>query len=222
MSPRRTVMSPTTDRFPPFPDTPMHQMTRDLQSNAGAISGEMPKGPRNSPFLHKRGSQSVSHIVLPNPSSFPIPANNMFPTAATASSSQLPLRMPKPLPSPANKGSHPPSRSQNSTPLPAKDHAPFCGCQTCSASKYGIPNTSSSPHDFRPPEPPIMLRPEKSKGWIRRLSMPSMNGAFSLDAAKRNAASLANLAQALPVPVGEEGRLRKRSFEQNVVGVGQR
>lgn len=51
--------------------------------------------------------------------------------------------------------------------------------------------------------------------------MPSVHGAFSLDAAKKNAASLASLAQAFPVPVGENGRLRKRSFEQGVVGVSQ-
>ncbi|KAL4064444.1 hypothetical protein V8B97DRAFT_332494 [Scleroderma yunnanense] len=275
MSPRRMAVSPSTDRFPPFPETPSRQGTRDLQideneirrrkqriedlaelelkekefelrqrereldqrsrelerdrlhflsarpTSSGGISGEVPRGPRNSPFLHKRGSQSVSHIVLPKPPPSSVIATNMV-AAATGSTSQLPLRMPMPksLPSPVSRGSPSPSRSQSSTPLPAKDHAPFCGCDTCSASKYRLPNVPPSPRDLRPPEPPIMLRPERPKGWIRRLSMPSVSGALSLDAAKKNAASLASLTQGLSIPVGENGRLRKRSFEQDIVGVG--
>ncbi|TFY62184.1 hypothetical protein EVJ58_g4025 [Rhodofomes roseus] len=75
-----------------------------------------------------------------------------------------------------------PSSSQPASPLyqPASDHAPYCGCETCSASKYTSRDTSPSPIHVRP----IQLRPEKPKGWIRRLSMPVMGNAFSLDSKK--------------------------------------
>ncbi|KAG6331724.1 hypothetical protein ID866_7366 [Astraeus odoratus] len=275
MSPRRMAASPSTDRFPPFSETPMRQATRDIpideneirrrkqrveelaelelkekeielrqrerelnqrsrelerdrlqflntrpDFSGGILAEPGPRGPRNSPFIHKRGSQSVSHIVLPHPSSSSSISSNTA-VNASASTSQLPLSMPVPLPNVPNRISHSPSRSQTSTPLPAKDHAPFCGCDSCSISKYRLPNPSPTARDLRPPEPPIILRaPDKPKGWIRRLSMPSVSGAFSLDAAKKNAVSLASLKQGLPIPVGETGRLRKRSFEQGLVGRG--
>ncbi|KAI6024747.1 hypothetical protein BKA83DRAFT_10504 [Pisolithus microcarpus] len=188
-------------------------------ANAANV-GDGPKGLRNNRFTHKRGSQSVSHIIVPHPSSSSssIITTTSNPTAIVSTSTpHLPLPMPiqTPLPSPAKMPSHSPSRSQSSTPLPAKDHAPFCGCDTCSVAKYRLSNTSPSPRDLRPPEPPIMLRPEKPKGWIRRLSMPSVSGALSLDAAKKHAASLRD---GLSLPVGENGRLRKTSFEQDVAG----
>ncbi|KAI6108132.1 hypothetical protein F5141DRAFT_1120839 [Pisolithus sp. B1] len=198
----------------------------DLSSTGSSASmGDGPKGPRNGRFVHKRGSQSVSHIIVPHPSSSSssIVTTTSNPTAIVSTSTPhlpLPMSMPVPLPSPANVPSHSPSRSQSSTPLPAKDHAPFCGCDTCSVAKYRLSNTSPSPRDLRPPEPPIMLRPEKPKGWMRRLSMPSVSGALSLDAAKKNAAGLASLKHGLPLPVGENGRLRKQSFEQGVPGTG--
>lgn len=69
-------------------------------------------------------------------------------------------------------------------------HAPSCGCEACSASKYRTRDIPPSPRDLRPPEPPITLRPEKPKGWIRRLSMPVMGNAFSSDSKK----GIANLA----------------------------
>ncbi|TBU52736.1 hypothetical protein BD310DRAFT_831621 [Dichomitus squalens] len=75
--------------------------------------------------------------------------------------------------------------SQPSSPAsqPA-DHAPYCGCESCSASKYKSRDVPS-PRDLRPPEPPIQLRPDKPKGgWIRRLSMPVIPNAFSLDSKK--------------------------------------
>ncbi|RPD54309.1 hypothetical protein L226DRAFT_280656 [Lentinus tigrinus ALCF2SS1-7] len=75
--------------------------------------------------------------------------------------------------------------SQPSSPASQQptDHASCCGCEACSASKYRA--TPSSPRATRPPEPPIMLRPEKPRGgWIRRLSMPVMGNAFSLDSKK--------------------------------------
>ncbi|KAJ7126944.1 hypothetical protein C8R44DRAFT_780012 [Mycena epipterygia] len=71
-------------------------------------------------------------------------------------------------------------------------HAPYCGCENCSITHYKSPsNRSPSPNDMRPPEKPFALRPEKPKGWIRRLSMPVVGNAFSTD--KKNTAKLYSL-----------------------------
>lgn len=102
--------------------------------------------------------------------------------------------------------SQPPSPGERTQPA-NNDHADFCGCASCSATKYKTRN-APSPHDMRPPEPPINLRPEKPKGWIRRLSMP-MGNAFSLDSKKSNQ----SLRNSVASPTGEDGRMR-RSFEQ--------
>lgn len=141
------------------------------------------KRPHATPFQHKGGSQSTSHLVPPPNSTSP------------------------------QRGSQSPSRSQPSSPLPAKGHAPFCGCETCSVTKYKTPEVSPSPRDLRPPEPPILLRPEKPSGWIRRLSMPAVGAAFSLDAKKN--ASATSLKFGLSSAV-DNGRRRKRSFDQGI------
>ncbi|KAG1739204.1 uncharacterized protein EDB91DRAFT_1053950 [Suillus paluster] len=174
----------------------LNQKTRDferdrmqfLDARSDRIStstSDTPKGPRLTLFQHKRGSQSTSHLVPP-PSSTSIPRQ---------------------------RGSQSPSRSQPSSPLPAKGHAPFCGCGTCSVTKYKTPEVTPSPHDLRPPEPPILLRPEKPKGWIRRLSMPAVGAAFSLDAKKN--ASATSLKSGVPSPA-DNSRRRKHSFEQGI------
>ncbi|KAH7928095.1 hypothetical protein BV22DRAFT_1031095 [Leucogyrophana mollusca] len=177
----------------------LNQKSRDFERDRQQFLGsrtdlnsatDTPKGPRSNPFQH-RHSQSTSHLVPPSSSS------------ASPSSSLLQQSRP----------SQSPSRSQPSTPLPAKEHAPFCGCDTCSVNKYKSLDPSPSPRDLRPPEPPILLRPEKPKGWIRRLSMPVVNASFSLDAKKN--ASATSLKSGLPAPA-ENGRLRKRSFEQGI------
>lgn len=46
------------------------------------------------------------------------------------------------------------------------------------------PSYSAAPLHVRPVQQPVQLRPEKPKGWIRRLSMPVMGNAFSLDSKK--------------------------------------
>ncbi|KAF7374846.1 hypothetical protein MSAN_00370600 [Mycena sanguinolenta] len=124
----------------------------------------------------------------------------------------------------------PPSASQSTSSSTSDDartkHAPYCGCETCSVAQYKSPsNRSPSPHDLRPPEKPITLRPvEKPKGWIRRLSMPSVGNAFSLDkkssvpkmysldANKRNA----NGSSTTLRTVDEDGRIpvaQRRSYD---------
>lgn len=89
------------------------------------------------------------------------------------------------------------SRSNN-------DHAEFCGCAECSAAKYAQHITPSE-YDLRPPEPPIQLRPEKPKGWMRRLSMPGVGAAFaSSDPKKHNPRNSVALSNAQ-----EDGRIRR-------------
>ncbi|KAH7912818.1 hypothetical protein BJ138DRAFT_1227604 [Hygrophoropsis aurantiaca] len=257
LSPRRSSASPTNDRHFIAPETPKRRMTRDIpfdddeirrrrqrieelaelelkekeyelrqrerelnqksrdfernkqqflgsHTDLSSSLGETPKGPRSSPFQH-RHSQSTSHLIPPPSSS-----------SASVSPSTSFLQQPQPTPSP--------SHSQPSTPLPSKEHAPFCGCDTCSVNKYKSLDASPSPRDLRPPEPPILLRPEKPKGWIRRLSMPVVNASFSLDAKKN--ISVTSLKAGLSAPA-ENGRLRKRSFEQGISnrtvgGIGRR
>jgi hypothetical protein len=116
--------------------------------------------------------------------------------------------------------SQPSSPAHESRSLTTADHADFCGCESCSVSKYGTRNIPA--HDLHPPEPPITLRPDKPKGWIRRLSMP-MGNAFSLDSKKSNP----SLKKGMTSLVGEDGRIR-RSFKQggvsnwNMSNVGKR
>ncbi|KAJ7104096.1 hypothetical protein B0H15DRAFT_808473 [Mycena belliarum] len=83
---------------------------------------------------------------------------------------------------PSQSPSSPRSSTSSADGARAKDHAPYCGCETCSVAQYkSASNRSPSPNDLRPPEKPFSLRPEKPKGWIRRLSMPAVGNAFSLD-----------------------------------------
>ncbi|KAJ7903479.1 hypothetical protein B0H14DRAFT_2665018 [Mycena olivaceomarginata] len=135
--------------------------------------------------------------------------------------------------SPSSSTSDDGSRSQ---------HAPYCGCETCSVAQYKASSQRSpSPHDLRPPEKPISLLTEKPKGWIRRLSMPVVGNAFSLDkknsapkmysldANKRNANGSATTLRT----VDEDGRMplaaQRRSYDAsgisnrsmtNLAGVG--
>ena len=81
----------------------------------------------------------------------------------------------------SRSSAHQDSRSHSSTNTrPPNDHAPSCGCASCSVSQYSQSYSPSSgqAYDLRPPDKPISLRPEKPKGWIRRLSM-DVGNAFS-------------------------------------------
>ncbi|KAI0667842.1 hypothetical protein C8Q78DRAFT_981197 [Trametes maxima] len=81
-------------------------------------------------------------------------------------------------PPPSSQSSRQPSSQPSSPGVQPSDHAPYCGCESCSVSKY------KARRDSRPTEPPPHLRPDKPKGgWIRRLSMPVVSN-FSLDSKK--------------------------------------
>ncbi|CCM04677.1 uncharacterized protein FIBRA_06863 [Fibroporia radiculosa] len=72
--------------------------------------------------------------------------------------------------------------SQPSSPLHPADHGPYCTCEACSIPRYAS-------RDVRSGQGSSNVRPEKPKGWIRRLSMPVMSNAFSLDS-KKNISSV--------------------------------
>ncbi|KAF7312366.1 hypothetical protein MIND_00249900 [Mycena indigotica] len=119
----------------------------------------------------------------------------------------------------------PSSRSSNSS-VDGTPHAISCGCEACSVQHYKSPsNRAPSPHDLRPPEKPFTLRTEKPKGWIRRLSMPAVSNAFSLDKKSPKMYSLDagrrgvnGSATALHI-VDEEGRMGgRRSYDAGAVG----
>lgn len=73
-----------------------------------------------------------------------------------------------------------PSPMSSQQPLHPYDHSPNCGCQRCSAQHYASTTFSHSDREsamaeqptLYKPDPPILLRPEKPKGWLRRMSMP--------------------------------------------------
>lgn len=120
---------------------------------------------------------------------------------------------------PSSFPNHPYAQSQSQSPSRSQvsnlDHAAFCGCATCSASKYKTRSVTPTPYDLRPPEPPISLRPEKPKGWIRRITVP-VGHAFSLDSKK---SSMLKNGIMLSAAAGEEKERRRRSYEPEQGGI---
>ncbi|KAI0353783.1 hypothetical protein OH77DRAFT_1512591 [Trametes cingulata] len=105
-----------------------------------------------------------------------------YPSSYSQSTSNL-------VPPPQGMSSRQPSSQPSSPSAQPADHAPYCGCESCSASKYKTRDVLPR-RDSRPTEPPLNLRPEKPRGgWIRRLSMPVVSNAFSLDS-KKNASNV--------------------------------
>jgi hypothetical protein len=98
------------------------------------------------------------------------------------------------------------------------EHAAYCGCATCSATKYSRQDRRPSAHDLRPPEAPINLRPqpEKPKGWMRRLSMP-VGAAFSLNDSKKNASPGLNR-NSMSFVQEEDDRGARRDFDPKSPG----
>src|ERR1700722_16376140 len=166
----------TTSRMPPSPSP---QQRSHLEFPAHPTSHSQP---RSSP-----------HLVPP-------PASQLHPQEPHSlrhRQSSLSLASTQPR-------SQPPSPRRQSPDT--GEHAPYCGCDKCSIAKYNVRNTSPSPHDLRPPEKPINLRPpqDKPRSWMRRLSMPAVGHAFSLDS-RKSSPTLRN--------VLEDGRLDRKSYE---------
>ncbi|KAF5327074.1 hypothetical protein D9619_004883 [Psilocybe cf. subviscida] len=71
-------------------------------------------------------------------------------------------------------------------------HASNCGCEACSISKYKAagksgPDQQLKQHDGRavaPERQRVDSKPEKTKSWMRRLSMPGVGNAFMSDSKK--------------------------------------
>lgn len=139
------------------------------RSNASPRSYHPPQPYAGPP--EGRYSNSATHLIPPPPASS---------RAGSSSSQSQPYAQSEAhsQPSPAFQ-----ARDLRDEPPPS-DHAPFCGCHACSVAKYKHADTAPSPRDLRPPEPPIMLRPEKPKGWMRRLSMPVISNPLSSDSKK--------------------------------------
>ncbi|KAJ6494870.1 hypothetical protein C8R47DRAFT_1012168 [Mycena vitilis] len=112
-----------------------------------------------------------------------VPSNNNPGNSNAHSYSTTHLVPPSASPHPSQRPSSPRSSTSSADGSHSTSpHAPYCGCESCSIAQYkASTNRSPSPHDLRPPEKPFSLRPEKPKGWIRRLSMPVVGNAFSLD-----------------------------------------
>lgn len=134
---------------------------------------------RSDAFLNSDGRYSApSRQLVDSPSSSPVLQPHRLQSQSSTS-----------LATPSHNATYNTSSSSRSPISPSSskpiDHAPSCGCESCSIAKYRTEGRSQpSPRDLRPPEQPFALRPEKPKGWIRRLSMPVINATFSSDSKK--------------------------------------
>lgn len=142
----------------------------------------------NARGLLADGHESQTNLRLPaaDPSNSSLATQARHPYAS--SSTQLPVS--RPPQRYASQQSLTGQQPQSSSPIPRPSHAhpPYCGCEACALAR----DPSSHARDVaRPPSPrtlaPLTLRtdkPDKPKGWIRRLSMPVMGNAFSSDSKK--------------------------------------
>ncbi|KAI0759588.1 hypothetical protein BD413DRAFT_596358 [Trametes elegans] len=163
---------------------------REIESRAREIERERQqiltaRGGRNDGYASdsSRGAVGARTSTTQRPTVHTLPGSR-YPSSYSQSATNL---VP---PSSAQVLSSRQPSSQPSTPIAQpEDHAPYCGCESCSASKYKSRDAFPR-RDSRPTEPPPHLRPEKPKGgWIRRLSMPVVSNAFSLDS-KKNASNV--------------------------------
>ncbi|KAJ4494920.1 hypothetical protein C8J55DRAFT_497953 [Lentinula edodes] len=133
------------------PQPPLRLRDRQLSFQQPQKSGAHTDA-ASSPFpsrpLSQYSSASTTNLVPPRPSSY----------GASDAGSAYTRR----------------DSSQNSS-TSTSNHAPYCGCENCSASKY---KTSS------PLASPVRPEKEKPKGWMRRLSMPIVGGNAFLDSKK--------------------------------------
>ncbi|EJD07114.1 uncharacterized protein FOMMEDRAFT_165721 [Fomitiporia mediterranea MF3/22] len=105
---------------------------------------------------------------------------NLVPSRSGGGGGEVPVRPTSQYGEPiALSASQSTSSSSNSNPSTRPDHAPYCGCQTCSASQYSNPPS----HVQAAPQP--RMQREKPKGWMRRLSMPVVSNAFSSSDSKK-------------------------------------
>lgn len=150
----------------------------------------------DSPAQARQNLRNSTMNFVESPSS-PLPTSRQpFPTSASVNQARAQVA---PAPSLAQRfpssqsSSSQPSSPAGYRPLSQTDHPDSCGCESCSVTKYNArPNIHpmASSNSLRPYESPISpsnapTKTEKSRGWIRRLSMPSVMGnPFSPDTKK--------------------------------------
>ncbi|KAG6813399.1 hypothetical protein H0H92_011377 [Tricholoma furcatifolium] len=164
----------TQKTYQPIRERNISPRTQRIGFDAGDATAL--RSAQNTPRL--KSSYSTSNLVPPSPSS-----NSVQHSHETQSSSHATRYSPSPTSSTQHL-----SLSSTSSASP---HAPYCGCESCSAAKYRMPPQPPSPSSARPLAEPITLRPpeiQKKMGWMRRLSMPVGN-AFSLDSTKKSVAA---------------------------------
>lgn len=99
------------------------------------------------------------------------------------------------------------STSARSSSHQTNDHAPSCGCASCSVQQYSQSPSAGqgqTAYDLRPPDKPISLRPEKPKGWIRRLSM-DVGNAFSSSSSMTGGGAKGGISSNMYATTGAKG-----------------
>lgn len=204
---RRTSLRQQTQRPPSRNDLAANMPSDPRLGQAQYTQNQTYLGPPSSPGTH----------VFPSPTQPPRSPN-------LAERSQLPPQPNSPYDSrdrdryPSNNG-----YSSNTNSTGNSDHAPYCGCETCSVNKYKSSGGTSPIQQNRQQQltqpQPQNQRPEKSSklgvGWMRRLSMPVGN-AFSSSDSKRhqsnNSTSSTSSQYALGSGVGNTPTSGSRGF----------
>ncbi|KAG6909058.1 hypothetical protein DXG01_002211 [Tephrocybe rancida] len=186
---------------------------RRPQSQLDAGVTPIPGPSQNTARPHSQYSYSTTNLIPPSPSSNSVQhsyshdGQSQSPSSYTSHSHS---------PTPSNQFSQSPS-----TPA----HAPYCGCESCSAAKYRAPRSPPDSGSLRPPTEPITLRPaEKKGGWMRRLSMP-MGNALGLDSKKSITQNFAGVGSGLGSRGGVfslDGKRNASSTQLNVREDGRR
>ncbi|KAL0954444.1 hypothetical protein HGRIS_003421 [Hohenbuehelia grisea] len=157
---------------------------RERRISTGGDALQAPSSPASPALRHRpQYSYSTTHLIPPSSASSAYGGSSQTSGPSHGGGGGGGYKQP-------SGSSQPPSprvrTSSHVSQSEASEHAAYCGCDRCSASKYRSRSPASpvygSTADLRPPEKP------KPKGWIRRLSMP-VGQAFSLDSAKRHNSS---------------------------------
>lgn len=192
-----------------------HQLQRPLS--------QMELDDPNEPARKVNPSTAVSNHnsrLQPRPSN---DATHVLPLNTGKDTPSIPIT--QPLYSPKigrSRDLYPDKRNGSSTNVSTSatsEHAPYCGCESCSISKYKHSGTSSvqQPPDPRSQQGQRTDKPSKPGGsWIRRLSMPVGN-AFNLDSKRAqnnsNSSSIYSLGNGIGNTPANHSRTRLFSMD---------
>ncbi|KAF8968174.1 hypothetical protein BDZ97DRAFT_1755568 [Flammula alnicola] len=171
---------------------PKSQIDLGDVADAALTSSPKPSSPTIGTSNLRQKSQysySATHLVPPVTSASNTPSSVTQPLASPRRSQDVQPPSPRPRAEPQYE-SHVRDRypdhaeyNSNTSSTNTSGHASNCGCESCSVSKYRASGTSGL--DQRQPHQRVDSKPEKPKGWMRRLSMPVGN-AFGLDSSKKH------------------------------------